>query len=531
MNDPASAVAESAAAARAVWGAPFDNSYARDLEGAYVAWTPQAWPRPALVRLNGALADELGLSPAALATVEGVAMLAGNVVPLGAQPLAQAYAGHQFGGLSPQLGDGRALLLGEVIDRHGQRRDIALKGSGRTPFSRGGDGRAALGPVLREYLIGEAMHAMGIPTTRALAAVTTGDTVQRERRLPGAVLTRVAASHIRVGTFQFFAIRHDAASLRRLADYTIARHYPQLAGDAGRYLELLRAVSRRQARLVARWMGIGFIHGVMNTDNMTVSGETIDYGPCAFMEGYDPATVFSSIDTGGRYAYGNQPGIAQWNLARFAECLLPLIDDDADRAVECATVVIREFAPLYESAWREVLRAKLGLGSAGGDAPADGRGAAAGGSSAEDGGAMPEDDALADELLALLARDRVDFTLGFRELSAVLRGDGERWLGRFGGARADAQGWLSRWQARIGSAGRGPDDVASAMDRVNPLYIPRNHQVEAALAAATDHDDLAPFERLLAVVADPYAERASDAAYTQPAPAEQTACYQTFCGT
>ncbi|HMN82516.1 MAG TPA: YdiU family protein [Burkholderiaceae bacterium] len=519
MNDPGSAVAASAAAARAVWGAAFDNSYARDLEGAYVAWTPQAWPRPTLVRLNGGLAEELGLSPAALATAEGVAMLAGNVVPPGAQPLAQTYAGHQFGGLSPQLGDGRALLLGEVIDRYGQRRDIALKGSGRTPFSRGGDGRAALGPVLREYLVGEAMHAMGIPTTRALAAVTTGDTVQRDRRLPGAVLTRVAASHIRVGTFQFFAIRHDAASLRRLADYTIARHYPQFAGDADRYLELLRAVSRRQARLVARWMGIGFIHGVMNTDNMTVSGETIDYGPCAFIEGYDPATVFSSIDTGGRYAYGNQPGIAQWNLARFAECLLPLIDDDADRAVERATTVVREFASLYESAWREVLRAKLGLGSADGDGPGD------------DGGAAPDDGALADELLVLLARDRVDFTLGFRDLSAALRGDDDRWLGRFASARTDAQAWLSRWQAQIGSAGRNPDAVASAMELVNPLYIPRNHQVEAALAAATDHDDLAPFERLLAVVADPYAERAADAAYAEPAPAEQTACYQTFCGT
>ena len=519
MNHPASVVAASAATAGAVWGAAFDNSYARELEGAYVAWAPKAWPRPTLVRLNGPLAEELGLSPAALATAGGVAMLAGNAVPPGAQPLAQAYAGHQFGGLSPQLGDGRALLLGEVIDRHGRRRDIALKGSGRTPFSRNGDGRAALGPVLREYLVGEAMHAMGIPTTRALAALTTGDTIQRDRRLPGAVLTRVAASHIRVGTFQFFAVRRDAALLRRLADYTIARHDPQLVGDADRHLELLRGVARRQARLVARWMGVGFIHGVMNTDNMTVSGETIDYGPCAFIEGYDPATVFSSIDTGGRYAYGNQPGIAQWNLARFAECLLPLIDGDADRAAERATAVIREFASVYESAWREVLRAKLGLGSAGTGLRDDG------------GDAAPGDDALADELLGLLAGDRVDFTLGLRELSAALRGGDDRWLARFGAARAGAQGWLLRWRARIGSTRQRPEDVASAMDRVNPLYVPRNHQVEAALAAATDHGDLAPFERLLAVVTDPYVERAADAAYAEPAPAGLTARYQTFCGT
>lgn len=491
----------------------FDNSYARDLAGTYAPWKPQAWPQPRLVRLNQALAEELGLPTAALATPTGVALLAGNHLPAGAQPLAQAYAGHQFGNLSPQLGDGRALLLGEVIDCRGQRRDIAFKGSGRTPFSRRGDGRAALGPVLREYLVAEAMQAMGIPTTRALAAVTTGDTVQRERPLPGAVLVRVASSHIRVGTFEFFAIRQNWDLLRRLADYTIARHDPQWIGHEDRYLELLRGTAQRQARLVAQWMGVGFIHGVMNTDNMTLSGETIDYGPCAFMEGYDPETVFSSIDAHGRYAYRNQPGIAQWNLARLADCLIPLIDDGAERAVERATAVIEAFTAQYDQAWLEVVRAKLGISPP----------------TTTDAEADAADRALAAALLTLLARDRVDFTLGFRYLAATLRGEEQRWLGLFHTARSAARDWLARWQGRLGvSAGAG---AAAQMDRVNPLYIPRNHLVEAALAAASDQGDYALFEQLLAVVSAPYRERAEDAAFTVPAPAEQTARYQTFCGT
>jgi uncharacterized protein YdiU (UPF0061 family) len=310
----------------------FDNSYARDLPGFSIPVQAARVPAPRLLRLNTALAEELGLDADRLAA-EGAAWFSGNAVPPGAAPVAQVYAGHQFGGFSPQLGDGRALLLGEVIDRRGQRRDIALKGSGPTPFSRRGDGKAALGPVLREYLIGEAMHALGIPTTRALAVVATGEEVWRETALPGAVLTRVAASHIRVGTFQFFAARGETHRVRQLADYTLARHYPDLAGAENAALSLLEAVAGRQADLIARWMLAGFIHGVMNTDNMTLSGETIDYGPCAFLDAYDPATVFSSIDQTGRYAYGNQPAIAQWNLARLAECLLPQIDSDGDRAV------------------------------------------------------------------------------------------------------------------------------------------------------------------------------------------------------
>ena len=339
----------------------FDNTYRRSLEGFYAPWQAATVPAPKLIQLNRALAAELGLDADALASDAGAAIFAGNVVPLGAEPLAQAYAGHQFGGFVPQLGDGRALLLGEVIDRHGRRRDIQLKGSGRTPFSRGGDGKATLGPVLREYLLGEAMHALGIPTTRALAAVTTGEPVYRDQILPGAVLTRVAASHIRVGTFQFFAARGDTAKVRQLADYTIARHYPDVATAANPYLAFLDAVVNAQAALIARWMLVGFIHGVMNTDNMAVSGETIDYGPCAFMDRYHPQTVFSSIDRQGRYAYGNQPNIARWNLARLAETLLPLIHSDEKAAIAAVSNAVNAFTDRYDTFWLEGMRAKLGM--------------------------------------------------------------------------------------------------------------------------------------------------------------------------
>ena len=342
-------------------GFVFDNTYARELEGFYVTWKAAQVEQPTLVKFNRGLAQELGLDADALDSEEGGRIFAGNETPEGAAPLAQAYAGHQFGGFVPQLGDGRALLLGEVIDRNGRRRDIQLKGSGPTPFSRAGDGRAALGPVLREYLIGEAMHALGIPTTRALAAVLTGEPVFRETTLPGAVLTRVAASHIRVGTFEFFAARGEQAKVRRLADYVIDRHYPELKGDANPYLGLLERVRDKQAALIARWMHVGFIHGVMNTDNMAISGETIDYGPCAFMDHYDPATVFSSIDTQGRYAYANQPRIAHWNLARFGETLLSLIDADRNRAIARATEVVNAFPEQYERHWLKGMRAKLGL--------------------------------------------------------------------------------------------------------------------------------------------------------------------------
>ena len=499
----------------------FDNTYARELPGLYVSWKPSVVPAPRLLYLNHELAAELGWPADALAGPEAVAALAGNTVPEGAEPLAQAYAGHQFGGFSPQLGDGRALLLGEVINRGGQRRDIAFKGSGRTPFSRGGDGKAAVGPMLREVLIGEAMHALGIPTTRALAVAATGETVVRELALPGAVLTRVAASHLRVGTFQFFAARGEIDKLRQLAEYAIARHDPALIGAPDRYFGLLRAVAKRQAALIAQWMNVGFIHGVMNTDNMTISGETIDYGPCAFMEAVDPATVFSSIDHGGRYAYGNQPLIARWNLAKLAEALLPLTadaDDEASvkHAVLEATEVIDAFPAMFASALLVGQRAKLGLQAA---------------AMADDAA----DIALAEEWLTLLQRERIDFTLAWRRLADAAAGDELPLRALFAERRAP-EAWLVRWRARCAAddAARGAGatpDRGTRMRRANPFVIPRNHRVEEALAAASDDDDLGPFERLLAAVRRPFEETPEQATYGEPAPASVTASYQTFCGT
>ena len=487
-------------------GRPFDNSYARDLPGLYMAWQPQAAPAPRWLRFNTALARELGLDADRLAGDEGLAVFAGRALPDGAQPLAQAYAGHQFGGYSPQLGDGRALLLGEVVDPQGRRHDIAFKGSGPTPFSRGGDGKAAVGPVLREYLISEAMHALGIPTTRTLAAVATGETIRRDRPLPGAVLTRTAASHVRVGTFQFFAARHDTDSLQQLAHHVIARHYPDVAHDPQPALALLQAVQERQAALIARWMGVGFIHGVMNTDNMTLSGETIDYGPCAFMEAHDPDTVFSSIDHHGRYAYGNQPGIAQWNLARLAEALLPLLPLEPDDAVAQATAIINDYPTVYQRHWLAVLRQKLGLTTPGDDTA---------------------DLALGHDYLQLLQTWQVDHTLGFRHLSGVLRGQPDALLALFGSGREAVQAWLARWQQRLGPA----HDAADQMDRVNPWVIPRNHLVEEALDAATDRQDLAPFEALLGAITRPRDNAHQGSRWALPATREQTAGYRTFCGT
>ncbi|HEX6018373.1 MAG TPA: YdiU family protein [Burkholderiaceae bacterium] len=498
----------------------FDNTYARELPGSYVAWKPVAVPAPRLLFFNDALAAELGLDAAMLGGAEGAALFAGNALPDDAEPIAQAYAGHQFGGFSPQLGDGRALLLGEVIDRAGRRRDIAFKGSGRTPFSRGGDGKAAVGPMLREVLIGEAMHALGIPTTRALAVVATGEPVYRETVLPGAVLTRVASSHLRVGTFQFFAARGQSDPLRQLAEYTIARHDPALAGTPDRILGLLRAVAERQAALIASWMNVGFIHGVMNTDNMAISGETIDYGPCAFMEAYDPAAVFSSIDHGGRYAYGNQPHVARWNLARFAESLLPLMaqpdDEDAiEGSVAQAMAVIDAFPGLYDSALRRGQRAKLGIASA----------------SAAD---QQEDAALADDWLALLHAQRVDFTLAWRRLADAAQGQDVALRALFAEAAA-LDDWLARWRARCArddaAAGAGATARAARMRRTSPRIIARNHRVEEALAAASNDNDLQPFEQLLAALRRPFDEAPELARYLEPAPPEVTACYQTFCGT
>jgi len=506
----------------------FDNSYARELPGFYVACQPAPAPEPRLLFLNPALAQELGIDAGALDGPAGAALFAGNALPEGAQPIAQAYAGHQFGGFSPQLGDGRALLVGELVDRQGQRRDIAFKGSGRTPFSRGGDGKAAVGPMLREVLVGEAMHALGIPTTRALAVAATGEPVYRDRVLPGAVLTRVAASHLRVGTFQYFAARDDAARLRQLLDYAIARHDPALADAPQQALALLDAVAQRQARLIAQWMNVGFIHGVMNTDNMTISGETIDYGPCAFMETFDPDTVFSSIDHQGRYAYGNQARIAQWNLARLAEALLPLIvpegraDDETavERAVADATAVLVTFPARFDAALREGRRAKLGL------RPQPARPDASSHATGDDPAA-----ALADDWLALLQRQQVDHTLAWRHLADAAAGD-ETPLNALFADPAALQPWLARWRALCAAEAPVPAPArAAALRAANPRIIPRNHRVEEALAAASDHGDLGPFERLLAALRQPFGDDAALARYAEPAAREITARYRTFCGT
>ncbi len=495
----------------------FDNSFARELPGFYVPQRPAVVQAPKLLFLNRPLAADLGLDFSALDDPMLAAIFAGNVVPEGAEPVAQAYAGHQFGGFSPRLGDGRALLLGEVIDRHGDRRDIAFKGSGRTTFARGGDGKAAVGPMLREVLISEGMHALGIPTTRALAVAATGEQVVRERMLPGAVLTRVAASHLRVGTFQFYAARGEIDHVRQLADYTIARHDPALADAAQPYLGLLRNVAARQAALIAQWMNVGFIHGVMNTDNMAISGETIDYGPCAFMEAYDPASVFSSIDQQGRYAFGNQPNIALWNLARFAETLLPLLAEDREQAVAMATEVVEGFLEQYRQHLLRGQRAKLGLPDAG-----------------------PRDDdvdgALADDWLALLHAGQVDFTLAWRRLADAAAGDASPLRALFADPQAP-ETWLERWRTRCDRADDHPGNADEGIERaqrmrgVNPIVIPRNHRVEAALAAASDDGDIAPFARLLAAIRHPYDETPEVAPYIEPAPAAVTANYQTFCGT
>jgi len=481
----------------------FDNTYARELEGFYVPWKAAQVARPELVKLNHELAEELGLDAAALDSENGARIFAGNQTPEGALPLAQAYAGHQFGGFSPQLGDGRALLLGELIDRNGRRRDIQLKGSGPTPFSRRGDGRAALGPVLREYLIGEAMHALGIPTTRALAAVTTGEPIYRETALPGAVLTRVAASHIRVGTFQLFAARGEQDKVRRLADYVIERHYQELRGAANPYIALLEQVCDRQAALIARWMHVGFIHGVMNTDNMAISGETIDYGPCAFMDHYDPATVFSSIDTRGRYAYGNQPSIAQWNLARLAETLLPLIDNDNNRAIARATEEVHAFAGRYERHWLQGMRAKLGL--------------------------VSEEEAdlnLATGFLGAMEGQKVDYTLAFRYLADAVLGDQQKIRALF----ADPSSfdlWSGQWHARLAREAVAPIARVKSMRRANPAFIPRNHRVEQALSAAVQPGDYAPFETLLKIISHPFDDQPEFAAFAEPA-LEDQGHYRTF---
>jgi uncharacterized protein YdiU (UPF0061 family) len=489
----------------------FDNTFVRELDGLYLPWDGAAVPEPRLLVLNEALAEELGADPAALRSSAGVAALVGAVAPLGAEPVAMAYSGHQFGSLSPRLGDGRALLLGEVVDREGRRRDLHLKGSGRTPFARGGDGKAAVGPMLREYLIGEAMHALGIPTTRALAVVATGERVRRETALPGAVLARVAASHLQVGTFEYAALqREDPDLLGRLTDYAITRHHPAAAQADRPALALLEAVIDAQAALIAQWMSVAFVHGVMNTDNMAISGETIDYGPCAFMEAFDPATTFSSIDQGGRYAYGMQPALAQWNLARLAETLLGLIDADTDAAVAAATAALERFWPRYDAAFLRATRAKLGLTSPAAPTAADDE----------------LDTVLVSDLLGLLHADGVDMTTFFRAAAATLRGDADGARALFAQRPAAWDAWSARWHERLGATATAA--TAEAMDRVNPVYVPRNHAVEDALSAATA-GDLAPFERVLDAVTRPFQPRPGLDDLAAPGPAGDD--YVTFCGT
>ncbi len=483
----------------------FDNTYARELEELVVDWQPDQVPTPELVVMNRELADELGVEGHELDGPTGAAVFAGNTVPVGAKPVAMVYAGHQFGGYSPRLGDGRAVLLGEVVDESGNRRDLHLKGSGRTPLSRGGDGKATLGPMLREFVIAEAMYALGVPTTRALAVAVTGEEIRREVMEPGAVLTRVAASHLRVGTFEYSARAGDPEAFQRLADYSIARHYPHLSKADDKYLEFLNAVLEEQAALVAQWMLVGFIHGVMNTDNVTISGEGIDYGPCAFMERYDPGTVYSSIDHAGRYAYGNQPRIATWNLARLAETLVSLVDDDFDIAAEALTAALNGFEARYRSHWVVGMRAKLGL------------------TTEQDG-----DGDFFDELLSLLQTGQLDYTSSFRSLAAMLRDDDAESI--FDANNLIASNWVSRWRSRLAAEGTDLGDVADSMDRVNPVYIPRNHLVDEALTAATD-GDMTLFEQLLEVVTDPFVERDGQERFAQPAPAEFEQGFRTFCGT
>jgi len=488
------------------FGLVFDNSFVRALPELCESWQAAEASTPVLLTLNDAVALELGLDPDALRSEAGVRALLANPAPHGAAPVAQAYAGHQFGSFNPRLGDGRALLIGEVIDTRGRRRDLHLKGSGRTPFARGGDGKAAVGPMLREYVMSEAMHALGIATTRSLAVLSTGEPVARETMLPGAVLHRVAASHLRVGSFEY-AMRHpDTALIRRLADYAIERHYPDTLQHPQRYLAFFERVVDAQASLIAQWMLVGFIHGVMNTDNMLVSAETIDYGPCAFMDAYHPGTVFSSIDHGGRYAYGNQPIIAQWNLARLGESLIGLMDDDWEAAVEPATEVLRSFSVRYQRYFDIGLQHKIGLA-----APSD------------------EGALLARELLAVMEAHGVDYTSTFRALARSLRGDRQSLDALIVGSDVFA-GWHQRWSEAVAAQGVSPHEAADSMDAINPIYIPRNHLVDEALNAATN-GDLAPFDALVAVLASPFTERTGLERYAQPAPPEFAAGFRTFCGT
>jgi uncharacterized protein YdiU (UPF0061 family) len=487
---------------------PFDNSYSRLPDRFFARLAPTPVKEPKLIKVNEPLAGHLGLDPDWLKSQDGVRMLAGNLVPEGAAPLAMAYAGHQFGSWVPQLGDGRAILLGEVVDADGTRRDIQLKGAGRTPFSRGGDGRAVLGPVLREYIVSEAMAALGVPTTRALAAVTTGEHVWREMAEQGAVLTRVAKSHVRIGTFEFFANRGDVEGVRSLADYVIARHYPEIAGADEPYRALLDAVVGRVAALVAQWLHIGFIHGVMNTDNMSVTGETIDYGPCAFMDNYHPGTVYSSIDAHGRYAYANQPRIAHWNLSRLAGALLPLMGEDREKAVAMAQETLDTFPARFGDAYIAGFRRKLGLAEA-----------------------REEDADLLQDLLDRMAENEADLTLTFRRLSDAAAGGAEddARVGELFREPAAFTEWVLKWRQRLGVENISPAERSAAMKSVNPAFIPRNHRIQQAIDAA-QCGDFTRFEELNAVLSKPYEDQPEYADYLNP-PKPEEVVHRTFCGT
>ncbi len=484
----------------------FNNTYANQLEGFYTAHQSAKVPTPKIIKVNTALAAQLGIDLNSLSVEQQTAIFSGNIAPEGSNPLAQVYAGHQFGNFVQQLGDGRALLLGEVVDNNGARFDIQLKGSGRTPYSRGGDGKSALGPVLREYIMSEAMHALGVPTTRALAAVTTGETVMRTEPSPGGVFTRVAASHLRIGTFQYFAARQDTENIKKLADYTITRHYPHLTNSENPYLAFLAAICDAQASLVAKWMCVGFIHGVMNTDNMTISGETIDYGPCAFMDHFAPETVYSSIDKHGRYAYQNQPSIAQWNLARLAEAILPLFGEDTEHAITQATEILETFPEQYTLYWLQGMRKKIGLQTE-----------------------QENDLALINDLLAALDGQKIDYTLLFRHLADLLHKD-EFVYSLFEDASTFKK-WVEQWQMRIAKDANDFEESFVLMNQVNPIYIPRNHKVEEALEAAVSHEDYSKFEILIETLSKPYHLKDGKDEYTQPAAKEFNASFQTFCGT
>lgn len=481
-------------------GFNYDNSYSRLPQMFYTHLDPAPVRSPHLIVFNDELAESLGLSGQVLKSDEGVNLLAGNDIPQGAYPLAQAYAGHQFGYFN-MLGDGRAVLIGEQVTPSGERYDIQLKGSGRTPYSRQGDGRAALGPMLREYMISEAMHGLGIPTTRSLAVVKTGEMIIRETYLPGAILTRVASSHLRVGTFQYAAKWGAIEDLKALADYTLQRHYPEAADAENQYLRLLQEVIQRQAVLMSKWQLVGFIHGVMNTDNMAISGETIDYGPCAFMDAYDPATVFSSIDRDERYAYGNQPSIAGWNLARFAETLLPLLHEDTEQAVIIAQDAIAEFPKLYRRHWLAGMRAKLGMNTE-----------------------EQEDESLIESLLEMMYKYDADYTNTFRSLTLQQ----PEQVAMYGSDEFTS--WFEQWQARLGNQPEEKADAYDLMRRSNPAVIPRNHRVEAALEAAVNQADYSVMEQLLDVLKNPYAYTAEQAEFAT-LPPKSSVPYQTYCGT